>query len=141
MINGCARGGRPTEALRLFNEMRGLGIYPDEFTIVALLSAWSFLGDQKIGKQIHSLAYKNLNFNETSVLLKTSLVDMYAKCGLMEMAHLVLSKIGMRKSTEAWSAMISGCVRSGELEMAQELFNQMEERDLVCWTAMISGYC
>ncbi|KAI3957329.1 hypothetical protein MKW98_003050 [Papaver atlanticum] len=141
MINGYARGGRPAEALSLFNEMRVSGILPDEYTIVALISAWSFLGDQKTGKQIHSLAYKNLNFNETSVLLKTALVDMYAKCGLMEMAHLVFCKMGMRKSIEAWSAMISGYVRSGELDMAQELFNQMEERDLVCWTAMISGYC
>ncbi|KAI3860931.1 hypothetical protein MKW92_033327 [Papaver armeniacum] len=47
----------------------------------------------------------------------------------------------MRESIGAWSAMISGYVRSGELDMALQLFNQMEERDLVYWRTMISGYC
>ncbi|OVA17991.1 Pentatricopeptide repeat [Macleaya cordata] len=140
MINGYARGGQPSDALHLFGEMRVFGIGPDEFTIVALLSACSSLGDRKTGKQIHLLVYKNLNFDGSNVLLKTALIDMYAKCGLMEMADRVFSNMGTHKSTAAWSSMISGYVRSGEIEIAQKIFNQMGERDLVSWTAMISGY-
>lgn len=36
--------------------------------------------------------------------------------------------------------MISGYTREGEIESARQLFDQMDQRELVSWTTMISGY-
>ncbi|XP_077220001.1 pentatricopeptide repeat-containing protein At3g62890-like isoform X2 [Tasmannia lanceolata] len=140
MINGYARGGRPINALNLFAEMLVPGIRPDEFTIVALLSACSMLNDPKTGQQIHLLMYKNSGFDDSNLLLRSSLVDMYAKCGWMKMADRVFHTTGTSKSAMAWSSMVSGYAKSGEIEIARQLFDEMPERDIVSWTAMMSAY-
>ncbi|KAF6140299.1 hypothetical protein GIB67_000347 [Kingdonia uniflora] len=139
MVNGYTRGGRPMDALGLFREMRGLGIEPDEFTIVALLSACSILSDSRTGKQIHLWAYKELMFRDSKVML-SALIDMYAKCGMMDIANRVFDTMRTSKTNAAWSSMVSGYTQSGEIEIARRYFDQMFERDLVSWTAMISGY-
>ncbi|EOY07940.1 Tetratricopeptide repeat-like superfamily protein, putative [Theobroma cacao] len=139
MINGSALVGQPDPALRLVKEMQDFGIQPDEFTFVALLSAFSSLNDSRIGKQIHGFVYRNLCRIDSNVVLKTAILDMYTKCGLMDLAERVFSSMAS-KSTAAWSSMVSGYARCGETEAARRMFDQMDQRDLVCWTAMISGY-
>ncbi|GLT25727.1 hypothetical protein SLA2020_008370 [Shorea laevis] len=140
MINGYAQVYQSGPALCLFREMQDSSIQPDEFTFVALLSACSFLNDPKIGKQIHSLVYRYLGFSDSNRLLKTSILDMYAKCGLMNMVEKVFSSMKATKGAAAWSSMVSGYARSGETEVARHMFNQSDERDIICWTAMITGY-
>ncbi|KAK6231669.1 hypothetical protein SCA6_001742 [Theobroma cacao] len=119
--------------------MQDFSIQPDEFTFVALLSAFSSLNDSRIGKQIHGFVYRNLYRIDSNVVLKTAILDMYTKCGLMDLAERVFSSMAS-KSTAAWSSMVSGYARCGETEAARRMFDQMDQRDLVCWTAMISGY-
>ncbi|MFQ6641638.1 hypothetical protein Gotur_015867 [Gossypium turneri] len=140
MINGYGLVGRPGPALRLFRKMQESGIVPDEFTFVALLSAFSSLDDCRIGKQIHGFVYRNLSCVYSNGLLKTAILDMYAKSGLMDLAERVFSSMASNKSTAAWSSMISGYARRGETAAARRMFDQMDRRDLICWTAMISGY-
>ncbi|XP_058111519.1 pentatricopeptide repeat-containing protein At1g14470-like [Magnolia sinica] len=38
------------------------------------------------------------------------------------------------------SSLIGGYLRTGDIVNARCLFDQMVERDVVAWTAMISGY-
>lgn len=120
-----------------------LGINPDEFTLVALLSVCSALHDSKIGMQVHLLMYKALGvddvtFNEP---LKCALINMYAKCGLMECANRVFCAVGTNENVAAWSSMVSGYAKCGEIDTARRLFDEMPERDVVSWTTMIGGYC
>ncbi|KAL5809571.1 hypothetical protein ACOSQ3_030262 [Xanthoceras sorbifolium] len=139
MINGYTQVKQPCAALWLFREMQDSDIRPDGFTLVALLSACSVFSDPRIGKQIHTLVYKNLISIESNVMLSAVVIDMYAKCGLMSMAERVF-RTTRTKNTAAWSSMVSGYTRLGEVETARLLFDQMEQRDVVSWTAMISGY-
>ncbi|XVF55525.1 hypothetical protein PTKIN_Ptkin06aG0042900 [Pterospermum kingtungense] len=141
MINGHALVSQAGPALHLFREMQDFGIRPDEFTFVALLSAISSLNGSRIGKQIHGFVYRNLCCIDSNVLLKTAILDMYAKCGLMNLAERAFSSMGSCKSTAAWSSMVSVYARLGETEAARRMFDQMDQRDVICWTAMISGYC
>ncbi|KAK4833999.1 hypothetical protein QYF36_014729 [Acer negundo] len=139
MINGYTQVKQPCAALWLFREMQDSDIRPDGFTLVALLSACSVLNDPRIGKWIHALVYKYLVYIDSNMLLNSAVIDMYAKCGLMNMAERVFSTM-RTKNTAAWSCMVSGYTRVGEVETARRLFDQMEQRDVVSWTAMISGY-
>ncbi|XP_038701627.1 pentatricopeptide repeat-containing protein At2g22410, mitochondrial-like [Tripterygium wilfordii] len=140
LMNGYNRGNEPWAALRLLREMQESNVKPDGYTFVALLSAYSLLNNPMIVKQVHCLIYKNLGFFDSDVLLKSVMVDMYAKCGLMNMAERVFSTIRCSNNTASWSSMVSGYARCGEIEAARRLFDQSVERDVVSWTAMISGY-
>ncbi|KAK2354722.1 pentatricopeptide repeat-containing protein, mitochondrial [Trifolium repens] len=141
MINGFVRAGFVSCCFRVFGEMRGFSVRPDEYTFVALLSGCSLLEDYRIGRQVHGLVYRNLGYFGESVLLVNKLVDMYAKCGYLDMAERVVRGVKAGKGVvEAWTSLLSAYALRGEVEVARRLFEQMGERDVVSWTAMISGY-
>lgn len=140
LIHGYALMHQPAPAFCLFREMQNSCLPPDEFTFVALLSAFSSLSEPKIVKQIHCLVYRYQCLVDSNILLRTTIIDMYAKCGLMNMAEKVFSSMATIKGATAWSAMLSRYARSGETEVAKRIFNWMDECDVICWTAMITGY-
>lgn len=77
------------------------------------------------------------SYNHDDVV-KSSLVDMYAKCGSPEDARVVFDSIG-KKNSISWTAMVYGYARSGQKTEAIGLLKGMEEKNLVSWTALISG--
>ncbi|RDX89044.1 Pentatricopeptide repeat-containing protein, mitochondrial, partial [Mucuna pruriens] len=140
MINGLARVGRASCSIRVFGEMRGLCVEPDEYTLVGLLSACSSLEDHGTGRVVHGLVYRKFGCLGGNELLMNSLVDMYAKCGCLEVAEKVVSGNG-KSGVAAWTSLVTAYALCGKVEVARRLFDQMGERDVVSWTAMISGYC
>ncbi|XP_027367133.1 pentatricopeptide repeat-containing protein At2g22410, mitochondrial-like [Abrus precatorius] len=143
MINGLVHVGRPRCSLRAFGEMRGFCVEPDEYTLVSLLSACSLLEDHRSGKQVHGLVYRKLGCLGDNDLLMNAVVDMYAKCGRLQVAERVLSRVGLgsgKDGVEAWTSLVSAYALRGEVEVARRLFDQMGERDVISWTAMINGY-
>ncbi|KAF9592829.1 hypothetical protein IFM89_017794 [Coptis chinensis] len=116
--------GMYKEALELFLKMEGRGIEPDDATFVVVLSACSSLGELDFGKWVHSrISCSGLDEN---VAVSASLIDMYAKCGEIEKAHLVFSNMKMRNLV-SWNSMILGLAMHGYAEQALELFGQMQE--------------
>ncbi|KAE9612326.1 putative tetratricopeptide-like helical domain-containing protein [Lupinus albus] len=142
LINGFVEAGFASCSTRFFGEMRGFCVQPDGYTFVALLSACSSLEDCETGKKVHCLAYKLPDSLGSNALLMNALVDMYAKCGCLEMARRVLmSGIRSGKSVvAAWTSVLSAYAQRGEVDVARRIFDQMEERDVVSWTAMINCY-
>ncbi|KAK7359811.1 hypothetical protein VNO77_01776 [Canavalia gladiata] len=107
IVTGYAQNGYVCKALLLFNEMRsGHHQTPDSITIVSLLQGCASTGQLHLGKWIHSFVIRN--DLRPCILVDTSLVDMYCKCG--------------------------------DLDTAQNCFNQMPSQDLVSWSAIIAGY-
>ncbi|CAI8583491.1 unnamed protein product [Vicia faba] len=143
MINGFVRAGFVSCCFRVFEEMRGVCVKPDEYTFVGLLSGCSLLENYRIGREVHGLVYRELGCFGDSVVLVNKLVDMYAKCGCLVMAERVVTVSGMKDGkgvVEAWTSLVSAYALRGEVEVARRLFDRMGERDVVSWTAMISGY-
>ncbi|KAK7277505.1 hypothetical protein RJT34_22519 [Clitoria ternatea] len=145
MINGFVRVGRAGCCLRVFGEMRGSCIEPDGYTLVALLSACFLFEDRRIGRVVHGLVYRKLGGFGGNDLLMSAVVDMYAKCGCLEVAERVMKFCcgvgGNGKNVvAAWTSLVSAYALRGEVEVARMLFDQMGERDVVSWTAMICGY-
>lgn len=126
MINGYGRSGEYKEALVLFREMQKVevnGVKPNEFTVSSVLLACGRLGALEHGKWVH--AYIGKCGMEVDVVLGTSLVDMYAKCGSIERAKWVFDNMGPNKDVMACSAMISGLAMHGHAEECLELFAKM----------------
>ncbi|KAJ7542549.1 hypothetical protein O6H91_09G000100 [Diphasiastrum complanatum] len=106
MIAGYAQNGLGKEALALYEQMKQEGVQPNKVTFTCVLSACASLAALEQGKQLHSDIIKR-GF-QSDVIVGSTLVDMYAKCGCTD--------------------------------DARELFNNMSERDVVSWNAMIAGY-
>lgn len=124
MVSGYSRVGMVNEALGLFREMQAAGVEPDEVTMVSVISACAKAGALDLGKWVH--AYIDRKGITVDLELSTALIDMYAKCGLIERARGVFDAM-VEKDTKAWSAMIVGFAIHGLVEDALGLFSRMLE--------------
>ncbi|KAL1360855.1 hypothetical protein HN51_006233 [Arachis hypogaea] len=122
MLSAYSQAKLPQEALELFWEMRHTEVRPDEVTMVSVISACTNLGDIETGRMVHE--YIEQNGFMWMVALCNSLIDMYGKCGCLEMAWHVFN--GMRRrSLITWNTMISTCANHGNANDAFGLFEWM----------------
>uniref|UniRef100_N1QZM3 Uncharacterized protein n=1 Tax=Aegilops tauschii TaxID=37682 RepID=N1QZM3_AEGTA len=122
MIGGYSRAGMVNEALDLFRDMQAAGVSPDEVTMVSVISACAKAGALDLGRWVH--AFIDRKGIMVDLELSTALIDMYAKCGLIERARLVFDAM-VERDTKAWSAMIVGLAMHGLAEDALGLFSRM----------------
>lgn len=127
MIGGYVRNGRWIEAFDLFHEMQEKRIRPSHFTLVSMLNACGRLGALEQGKWIHD--YIERNGFELNVIVITAIVDMYCKCGEIEMARLVFEN-SPRKGLSCWNSMMLGLANNGHHEEVFELFSKLESSNL-----------
>ncbi|KAL2323658.1 hypothetical protein Fmac_028037 [Flemingia macrophylla] len=126
MIHGYVSCGEYKAALSLFRRLQmlqGRNLQPNEFTMSAVISACARLGALEHGKWVH--AYINKSGIKVNVVLGTSLIDMYAKCGSIERAKCMFDSMGPEKDVMAWSAMIAAFAMHGLSVECFELFARM----------------
>ncbi|KAA8545270.1 hypothetical protein F0562_020054 [Nyssa sinensis] len=124
MISGYTQLDQFSETLALFQEMLLEDIMPDETTLVSVISACTHLTALDQGKWIH--AYIRKNGLMVNVILGTTLIDMYMKCGCMENAVEVF--YGMEeKGVSTWNALILGLAMNGLVERSLEMFSEMKK--------------
>ena len=137
MISGYVRCRRFEDAINTFREMQQEGNEkPDEATVVSTLSACTALKNLELGDEIHNYVRKELGF---TTRIDNALLDMYAKCGCLNIARNIFDEMSM-KNVICWTSMISGYINCGDLREARDLFDRSPVRDVVLWTAMINGY-
>lgn len=124
MISGYVQNNCFKEGLKLFRLMQLSGIKPDEASFVSILCACAHLGSLEIGEWIHRYVEK-LKM-PVSVKLGTALIDMYSKCGCLDLAEKVFDKMPQR-DVICWNTMISGYAMNGDGESALRLFNEMQK--------------
>ncbi|CAN6890519.1 hypothetical protein Bca4012_073074 [Brassica carinata] len=128
MVSARAGVGMWSDCLTLFREMcRETGLKAEESGMVSALSACANTGALDLGMSIH--AYLLRNISELNIAVKTSLVDMYAKCGCLDKALRIFKKMEGRNSL-TYSAMISGLALHGEGEAAVRMFSEMIEQGI-----------
>ncbi|KAM0937029.1 putative tetratricopeptide-like helical domain superfamily, DYW domain-containing protein [Dioscorea sansibarensis] len=123
IIAGYAQGGASKEALRLFSRMQEEGFMPEGKTLVSVLAACAHMGALEQGKWVHG--YLRSNGAKIDVFLGTALVDMYAKCGEVDLGLKVFDEMH-EKNLLAWTTMIKGLGMHGRGEEALQLFSKME---------------
>ncbi|KAL6005576.1 hypothetical protein ACLOJK_006143 [Asimina triloba] len=124
MISGLASSGHFQESLVLFRRMQCEKIQLDEVTLVCVLSACAQTGALDQGKYVHLLIERYRV--DGDVVLETALVDMYAKCGSIDLALQVFHKMTV-KNVFTWNAMIGGLAMNGHGQQAMALFEQMKQ--------------
>nr|AYM00825.1 pentatricopeptide repeat protein [Salvia miltiorrhiza] len=124
MINCYCKRELYLEALELFEEMKSTGTRPDNTTMATVISACAHLGALDKGKEMH-LYMMQAEFN-IDVYIGSALIDMYAKCGVVERALVVFFKL-QEKNLFCWSSVIGGLAYNGYAEEALAMFDKMEK--------------
>ncbi|WOH14744.1 hypothetical protein DCAR_0934266 [Daucus carota subsp. sativus] len=127
LISGYVENDMKSEALALFKYMQVEGVDTDEFTLASVARICGHLGALDLGRWVHS--YIDLKSINIDVVLGTSLVDMYSKCGSLDDALIVFQKM-VKRDVAAWSAMIGGYAIHGYGQKALELFDSMRKADV-----------
>ncbi|XWS46094.1 hypothetical protein CRYUN_Cryun14cG0034100 [Craigia yunnanensis] len=123
MIRGYIENECGIKAVNLFSKMQRLSFFaPDEFVVRNMIMAVLQSGESKIGPAFHCYVLKSgfLDF----VSIATSLLQMYAKFGMVGSARNVFDHIG-NKDDIAWNAMISAYTQSRLPFNAVDTFTQM----------------
>jgi len=129
MIALYAQNGLSTEALGLYRKMLivGGGVRCNAVALSAVLLACAHEGAIQTGKRIHNQVVRM--GLEDDVYVGTSLVDMYSKCGKVEMAWKAFQKI-KGKNILSWTAMIAGYGMHGYGQEALHVFTDMRKSGL-----------
>eukprot|EP00257_Ricinus_communis_P016379 XP_015574542.1 pentatricopeptide repeat-containing protein At2g33760 [Ricinus communis] len=125
IISGYEQNGFGREAIRLFKKMREEGFEPDSATFVIVLSACAQLGALSMGCWVHK--YTIGHGLDLNVVLGTSLINMYTRCGTVTKAREVFDSM-KEKNVVTWTAMISGYGTNGHGRQAVQLFDEMKRR-------------
>ncbi|KAL8241766.1 hypothetical protein R6Q59_012068 [Mikania micrantha] len=140
ILNGYAQTGCTDEVTSLFHQMRLDGFFPDEFTIVTLLSCFASFGDLHTGSSIHAYSIKE-SLSCDNVYINTSLLHFYAKCGDLRAARRVFDGMG-EKSIISWNALINAYGMQGDCSGSIEVFHNMVKENIyptdATFTAILS---
>ncbi|KAH7286141.1 hypothetical protein KP509_33G060200 [Ceratopteris richardii] len=116
-----------SKSFEFFSQMLDQGVLPDGLTFVSLLKACGTLAALGIGKHFHERVVR-LNNSDSSesgeMIIATSVIDMYCKCGSMRDAQLVFDKMPKRDLL-AWTTLISGYARHGDCDHIFALLEMM----------------
>ncbi|XP_042498563.1 pentatricopeptide repeat-containing protein At5g04780, mitochondrial-like [Macadamia integrifolia] len=113
------------EALAIFNGFLKVGLRPDHFTLPSIFKACTGLGDSRLGKNLHTWVFK-LGLGD-HVVVESSVLDLYAKCGNLMDAHRLFVKMS-RRDVVVWNTMISGFGRAGDLAEVFGCFREMQRQ-------------
>ncbi|GMP33474.1 hypothetical protein CsSME_00006779 [Camellia sinensis var. sinensis] len=126
MIAGFAEHGHADQSLQLFQEMLFEEIVPDETTLTAVLTACSAIPSLKTGKLVHGYALRGGVGKQ--ILVCGALVNMYSKCGALDMARRVFDTMPIKDQVSC-SSLVSGYAQNERIEEALLLFREMQMAD------------
>ncbi|KAD3337162.1 hypothetical protein E3N88_32682 [Mikania micrantha] len=122
ILSMYSRRGQLEDVQQLFGSMQASGVNPNQFTYAIFLSVCARLMDIVLGKAVHCHVIKTGFMCDS--FCEGSLIDMYAKCGLVDDASEIFDG-SVYSDTVSWTAMIAGYVQVGLPDKAIRLFKDM----------------
>ncbi|KAL7104644.1 hypothetical protein ACP275_08G258700 [Erythranthe tilingii] len=122
IIAGYSQEGCGEEAFELLSWMRKEGTKPTEFALSSVLSVSGSMAVLDQGRQIHAYAL-TVGLDQTA-LVRSSLINMYAKCGSIKEAEKIFSA-SENDDIVSWTAMINGYAEHGDSQEAINLFEKI----------------
>ncbi|KAL3840371.1 hypothetical protein ACJIZ3_024962 [Penstemon smallii] len=138
--------GEYRRALRMFEHMLSSSrsdvmLRADGVSLVNVLPACASVKSWRRGMEIHGYAIRRCLIED--MFVGNAIVDMYAKCGLMDEAKVVFDLME-EKDVVSWNALVTGYSQIGKFDDALGLFERMREKgielNVVTWSAVIAGY-
>ncbi|CAN8325470.1 unnamed protein product [Cochlearia groenlandica] len=122
MISGYLHNSLYINAIDIFRCLVEVEMSPNEITLVSILPVIGSLLALKIGRELHGFIIKK-SFDKRCNI-GSAVIDMYAKCGRMDIAHEIFARLS-KKDIVSWNSMITRCAQSDNPSEAIEIFRQM----------------
>ncbi|CAA7034479.1 unnamed protein product [Microthlaspi erraticum] len=123
LISGCVENCCARESLRLFHDMKSSGVRPDVTTLVGVLTACSDLAALGHGSGCHG--YCVVHGYAVNTTICNALIDMYTKCGKLDVAKRVFDTM-RKRDIVSWNTMMFGFGTHGLGKEALSLFDSMQ---------------
>ncbi|XP_057964678.1 pentatricopeptide repeat-containing protein At3g16610-like [Malania oleifera] len=140
MIVGHTLNGDVDKAFKVFQRIWGSKLKPNYVTLVSILPLCTRMGTLTWGKEIH--AYATRSGMGTVVSVGNCLIDMYCKCGHLELGIKVFDQM-MKKNIVTYNTIISAHGIHGLVEEAFSFFEWMKEARIrpnkVTFVALLSA--
>ncbi|XP_071738588.1 putative pentatricopeptide repeat-containing protein At3g25970 [Rutidosis leptorrhynchoides] len=127
MLTGLSQHGFSENALKLFQIMQSGNTGMDYYAFSAVIRSCADLATLELGLQIHTLALKS--GYECNEFVSSSLVVMYAKCGIIEDARRCF-ETSYKQNAVNWNSMMFAYAQHGQGHIALDLFSQMKESNV-----------
>nr|CAD1841819.1 unnamed protein product [Ananas comosus var. bracteatus] len=128
IVDACVANAAHDAALALFRAMQRAAHPPDAFTLQSVLGACAASGALSLGMWAHALLLRAPGLGAGPVardaLINNSLVDLYAKCGAIDMARQVFDEMPQRDAA-SWNVLILGLAAHGRVAEALAAFADM----------------
>ncbi|MCO5551354.1 hypothetical protein L7F22_004855 [Adiantum nelumboides] len=164
LITAYVEAGYGDESLYYFEEMQfNDGVFPDDATLICTLRATMSMRMQDKNSEIHVEAEKKGGLAR-DLLVGSTLVDAYAKCGSLSQAQEVFAWL-LQRGAVAWTTLVSAKKfhddaarrgiahdvfvgntlvsmyrKCGEAVEVEKVFFKMPLHSIVSWYLMISSY-
>ncbi|KAG6723179.1 hypothetical protein I3842_03G196500 [Carya illinoinensis] len=125
MIAAYEQNNACRNAVKVFRRMINKKVDYDYITMVSIITACASLGTLSTGIWLHELV--RIKGFETNVYVTNAFIDMYAKCGNIDLAKDVFKRLP-HAITVSWSSIVVACASHGHGDDALKLFSQMKER-------------
>ncbi|WOL10819.1 pentatricopeptide repeat-containing protein [Canna indica] len=137
MIIALARAGSWADAVGLYSHLRRSSLDFNAHTFSGIVTACVRLGEVHLARQIHAQVVR-VGFL-SNLIISSSLVDAYAKCGSVDDAQKLFDEMPTR-DVLSWTTLVHAYASSGDLVSAHKMFDEMPEKNSISWTALIGGY-
>ncbi|KAK9292826.1 hypothetical protein L1049_020806 [Liquidambar formosana] len=142
VISGLVQCKRPKESLELFCNMQVSGVEPDRIILTSVLSACASIGALDYGRWVHE--YIDRRGMKWDIHIGTAMVDMYAKCGCIEMAMHTFYGMSS-KNVFTWNALLGGLAMHGHGHEVLKHFDLMVRAGIrpngVTFLAILTACC
>eukprot|EP00257_Ricinus_communis_P021014 XP_015580395.1 pentatricopeptide repeat-containing protein At2g39620 [Ricinus communis] len=128
IIDALVQSRYAEDALSLFRDMQNDFLKANNVTLLSVLPACADLMSLRLGKSVHCYAIK-ADF-DSDILIGTSLVSMYAKCGLFNSALTVFNRMPCEDIVTC-NALINEYSQIGDPYHAMEVFHVVQISEIL----------
>nr|POF05687.1 pentatricopeptide repeat-containing protein [Quercus suber] len=138
LISGYGQHGKVVEVLESFHRMKTVGFKPNYVTFLSVLSACSHGGRLREAVGLLCATVVQVDPTTCDLLLQECIFRKEYKKG--RRIHALMVVVGYDPSEYLKTKLLILYVKSGDLGTTHVLFDNLLEKSLVSWNAMILGY-
>ncbi|KAJ7946326.1 Pentatricopeptide repeat-containing protein [Quillaja saponaria] len=126
-------------AFSLFDEMRYQGIQPSSVTLLSMLSGVSELVHVKWLQLLNNMRTEGMRPDQQTIGSMVSVAAIRSDLKLGKSVHGQILRAGLDFDAHVETSLIVMYLKSGNIDIAFRIFESNKNKDVVLWTAMISG--
>ncbi|KAI7994144.1 Pentatricopeptide repeat-containing protein [Camellia lanceoleosa] len=138
MIDALVQLGEFENALKLFVEMQS-SFEPDGYSLQSVVNACAGLGALSLGMWVHAYVLRKCDSDlSDDVLMNSSLVHMYCKCGSLDIATDLVSNMPIKPDVVIWRSLLDACCKKNAgVQLSEEVAKQLIESEGVFVVAYV----